>query len=158
MTLDELRNYVVNAQWFDKLGTFPESPETLVIRTLEPPEEDEEWDWLPSTITQEDPIYDPPLNVIAEGLGLRDELRVRSKEYYALALRSLRKLPDELPLLIVGPENATPAARGAALYAVKQCVAEIVIGAPGFWSSLIPIYSAGYWPCGITDERHLVVL
>jgi hypothetical protein len=145
--------------WFANLGNFAATDGVLVIQDLETPEGDDEWDWLPTTtLGQDDPVSRAPLKQVAAEMGRGAELRSRTNEFYKVALRSLRKAPSDHPLLHVGPHDVTPAAIGAALFAVRHAVAEIVIESPGFWCALIPIYAGGNWPLGVADDGRLVVL
>jgi hypothetical protein len=158
MTLDELKQLVQEAQWFSKLGSFPGGEGQRVIRDLAEPEEPDDWDWLPTTQTQTDPIHVVPLKQVAAAQGKAQDLHRHQMEVYRLALTSLRQVPDNHPPLCIGASNLAPAAKGAALFAIRMAVAEIITGAQGFWCALIPLYVGGYWPCGLDDEQRVVVL
>ena len=158
MTLDELRTLVQGAAWFRKLGTYPAGGRALALRDLESPEDPDEWDWLPTTADEPDPIHHPPLREVARSEGRADELCAAVNELYRLTLASLRRAPDDHPLLHAQNSDFTPAARGPALFAVRMAVAEIVMDRPSFWCSVVPLYAEDYWPCGLTDDGRVVVL
>ena len=169
MTIDELRKHIDAAAWFTRLGSFVPGEGQIAIKSLAAWESDEpiadaqaekiaeEMEWLPSAIDQPDPIYGNALEARATKLGVEELRRQATLDVYKLVLKSLRSLTPH-PLFRVGPHDFTNAAKGAASYAARRAVAEIVIERPDFWCSLIPLYRQGYWPCGYTNDRKLVVL
>ena len=158
MTLTDLRTHVQNAQWFSKLGTFTETEDAVAIRSLEEPDTPDEWDWLPTTPDQPDPIHSQSFNETALSQGVPEELAATRKELTKIAVSSLRRANLDHPLFRVGPSNVAPAARGAALYAVRMAASEVLTGREGFWCSVIPLYEQGFWPCGLDDQGRVVVL
>jgi len=171
MTVDELKTYVVNAEWFTRLGQFPGGPGRVPLPNLEAwrhnglgkfvdpsPSIPDDMIWLPTSWGQEDPIHGEALRAAAIQLGREQTIRQVGLDMYKTALRSLRAMDRQQGLFRVGASNFANAAEGAALYAVRQAVSEIMVKQEGFYCALIPLYAAGYWPCGITTQGELVVL
>ena len=145
--------------WFTRIGTYPESASVITLRTLKASESSSsnEWDWLPTTRIMVDPIHRPSLTTIAKQSGRYSDYSIIVAEVYKLTLVSLRKMDDHNPLFRVDAHNLAPAARGAALYAARIAAGEIVLEMPGFWCSIMPYYFNGYWPCGLADDKRLVI-
>jgi hypothetical protein len=152
------------------LVSSPRAPTTSVLRRGRIAEDDwdaaefesdeenpEGWDWLPGTHMEPDPIHRPPLSEVARDQGREQQRLEATRELYQAALVSLRGAMEH-PGLKLGPSDMNPAARGAALYAVRMAVGEIVTEREGFWCSLIPLFQAGFWPCGLSDRGRVVVL
>lgn len=178
MELDEVKRLVQEAQWFSNLGHATESPGFVPVTGLE------EWagfigagvraefdlpgggttngplwrmDWLPTSPDQDDPVHGSALKALAEALGRSAEFRTARLEMHRLALVTLRGATEH-PLLRLGATDLTQAASGAALFACRQAASEAVVSEPGFWCSLLPIYSRGNWPVGKTPTGEVVVL
>jgi hypothetical protein len=170
MKLDELKTSLQNARWFTRLGEFVGRQHMIPIRRREAdgfsmivyfdhpegPALKVAWEWLPTTKDQPDPIHGDRLRALAAEMGKEQELRESALEIYKKTLTSLRNLYKN-PLFKVGPHDETEAAKGGALYAARMASAEIVMNKPGFWCLTIPLYVDGYWPCGITEKRELLV-
>ena len=157
-TLDELREQILATNWFARVGHFTPCESYRAIETLEPPQETEDdWDWLPTTSTQDDPIHQPSLKEIAHSQGRDKELASKIHEFYKLALVSLRKADDTNSLFHVGVHNLFPAAKGAALFAVRMAVAEIVTENQGFWCCVVSLYCEGFYPCGYSLSEVIVL-
>lgn len=168
MTLDELSKLLSEATWFNNLGRYTEHEGTVPLSDLAPWSGTEynaseesvrvanAMDWLPSSRDQGDPIHGDSLDhqIISSGLQAIAQTNVAS--VYRLTLTSLQKT-SVCPLLVVGPHDFTEAAKGAALYAARRAVIEIMIGKPDFWCGLIRIYAQGNWPCGIMPNGTVVV-
>jgi hypothetical protein len=152
VTLAELETMVNEAAWFTRLGQFTAGPGYIAIRTLEMPEQDDDWDWLPTTMDQPDPIHATLADQVRDDEVIRRE-RLR---LHKLALVSLRHA--ENPLLRVGSVDLTTAAKGAALFAVRMAVAEIMSNVEARWTVMVPLYAQGHWPCGLADDGCIVVL
>ena len=119
--------------------------------------DDESWVWLPTTRDMEDPFHGESLVHLAKEHGLdaarrREEMRL-SKQ----CMVALRAIPEVFEPLLVGPNNFTPAAKGAAVFATRMAVREIVTDKVGPWCSMLDIYGRGYWPCGYYESGELVV-
>ena len=170
LTLDDLKTQITSAAWFTRLGQFPGGPGTVALpnlnawaadaldNPLNPSQISENMIWLPSSRDQTDPIHGNTLRGEALRLAREQDLRQGTLEVYTVTLSSLRRMHREYPLLQVGPVNYAPVAEGAALFAAWQAAAAIIVGMQSFYCSLIPLYAAGYWPCGITRRKDLVVL
>jgi hypothetical protein len=168
MTIQSLEEYVKRACWFSNLGNFQDCANMIAIKTIEAwTTEDTTVDprheyiadnmqWLPSDSSEEDPIHQPPLRLVAETLGKSDELRRLSLELDKQTLSALRNVPDN-PLLVTGPHNLNGSARKSACYAFRLAAAEVVVGEQGFWCSLIPVFVAGNLPCGLMPDGKIVV-
>ena len=170
LTLDDLKTQIMGAAWFTRLGQFPGEPGTVALPNLNAWAADaldnplnlslvsENMIWLPSSRDQADPIHGNTLRGEAKRLAREQDLRQGTLEVYRVTLSSLRRIHSKHPLLQVGPDNYAPVAEGAALFAAWQAAAEIIVGMQSFYCSLIPLYAAGYWPCGITRRKELIVL
>ncbi len=178
MTLPELKSRIPTIPWFSRVGEPPGDPAALILRILpdsptgddgnslrialyqqEPSVEvSRTWDWLPTTHLDPDPIHGDALMRRAVELGLDGDRRTAELAVSQAVLGGLRPLPRPHPRLKTGRHDLTEAARGAATYATRMAARELVTDAPGFWCSVMSLYSAGHWPCGITHESELVVL
>ncbi|MDC0711151.1 hypothetical protein POL68_21965 [Stigmatella sp. ncwal1] len=173
MRLEELKQRIETVRWFSSLGTFPPREGFVPIRDLqawadavpglteEAAGEDpiaDEMDWLPSSQSQEDPVHGNSLAQLAKKLGVEDRLKKARVEFFKAALDSLGKQMTPSPLFVVGPHDFSEAAKGAALFAVRMSVTEILAGKEGFWCSLISLYEEGFWPCGTLSSGQVVVL
>ena len=157
MTLESLSECIESAAWFSRLGEFAGGPGQLAIRSLEVWADEEaisdrhhrgvaeEMEWLPAQAQDSDPIQ-PNLADSEVALG-----------FYKQALAALRST-NSRPLLKVGTHDFQHVAVGAAAYACRRAAVEVEQGEPGFWCGLVPLYAAGFWPCGVLPDRTVVVL
>lgn len=167
MTLEELETLIQTARWFEHLGE-PLANEGIVqIPTLAPwaslPTDNDElervadqMEWLPSSRDQDDPIHGTSMEERSAQRGKKDEYSRRSLEIYNRALVSLRGF-DGHSALRIGPHDFTEAARGAAIFASRRAVYEILLSECGFWCSVMNFYGQGHWPCGILPNEVVVV-
>jgi len=155
LTLQDLSRIVRNAAWFSHVGEFRERADATPLATVAP---SEDWDWLPSSTDQTDPIYGEVMVEAAERLGKaavrRDAELFIAKEVQA----SLRPIREKHPGLIDGPHDFTLAAKGGARYAARMAAREIVAGRPGFWCRVISYYGEGFWPCGFFNDGRMIVV
>jgi hypothetical protein len=116
------------------------------------------WDWLPTSRDQADPIHGEELIAEAEVAGLG--LALRSTELIAARkmMTALRSVPESLSVLVDGPHDFTPAAKGGAKFAARIAAREMVVGRPGFWWRVIGLFAAGYWPCGLVRGSEQIVV
>jgi hypothetical protein len=168
MTLDDLKQTVVSAPWFARLGEFAGGPNCIAIRNiktagyleliveLEAPHERLAWEWLPTEIAATDPVYGNELRELSRQLGKEEELRDVTLDIYKMALHALRPL-DNNQRLIIGPHDLTGAAKSSALYSIRKAATEIVVGKPRFWCSLVPIFAGGNWPSGLSVNGDVIV-
>ena len=140
MPIDDLHSLIDTAAWFTRLGVATDSC-ALAAST-------DEWDWLPTTRGQPDPIHDPPLLPIDTSAELAAVKR---------SMVALRVVPDAVPAFIDGPHDYTNAATGAVHFAVRMAAREITLGNPDRWCDIVRLYNAGSWPCGLTDSGGIVV-
>ncbi|WP_152526039.1 hypothetical protein [Marinobacter sp. EVN1] len=107
------------------------------------------WDWLPTSRDQEDPLNGPKKCA---------ETKAAEMLVYRAVLMSLRKIGRSHPSLVYGPHDFTESSRGGALFAFKMAAREAVLRQKGVWSEVADLYSNGRWPCGLKENRELVVL
>ena len=168
MTLEELELLLLKPCWFEHLGEPLMESKCVQISGLAPwsnahtgdaslEKIADEMEWLPSSRDQDDPIHGNSLEVRSEQLGKKNEFYRQSLSVYKKALSSLRSFEGH-PALTVGPHNFTEAARGAALFASRRAVYEILLDDCGFWCLVMNIYHQGHWPCGILPDTSIVVL
>ncbi len=167
-TIEHLKSGVTDARWFSRLGAFAAVPGFVRIRSLDSWADTDAADddariadfmeWLPTQIGAEDPIHHGELAAHVEKLGCAEVAMSIGREMYKLTLQSLRGMCRH-SLLVAGSHDFTNAARGAALYTVRQAAMEIVaeVQTP-FWSRLVPLYTEGHWPCGVMPNGEVVVL
>ena len=154
MTINELESLITNTDLFTSLGKLRSDDLVAAYRDVT---DDDNWDWLPTTHNQTDPIHGRSLIKIADERGI-DELRKRTEMKMAkLCMISLRAVPEKHPQLVDGPHNLTPAPKGAAVFATRMCAREIVTDTRGTWCSILHYYALGYWPCGRYPHGRLVV-
>ena len=161
MTLEQLSGEIDSARWFANLGSYQAGAGQQAISSLKAwASEDEildryhekiaeQMEWLPAQSQDPDPIH-------GDRLGQSEEAKQHSLAFYKLALASLRSV-TEIPALQVGPHRFQHVAVGAASYACRRAALEICAGEPGFWCSLVPLYAAGHWPCGLLPDQTLIV-
>ncbi len=168
MKLEDLRLLVTEASWFEHLGEPGNTDDFEWINTLDAwsgKQTDnfrletiaDQMAWLPSSRDQSDPFHGRELEKRVDELGKAAEFRRASLDIYKTTLSRLRKFDGHI-LLLAGPHDFTEAARGAALFAVRRASYEVLIGKPAFWCSMLTIYHAGHWPCGIMPTNKIVVL
>lgn len=158
MTHEQLKSCIEEAAWFSNLGKHSAARGQTAIQSLEAWADDQEghcdahhrkvaesMEWLPAQAQDPDPIH---------GLDLPDNEQALA--FYKQALASLRSVPSN-PHLKVGAHAFQHVAHGAAAYACRRAALEISHGQPGFWCEVVPLYTAGHWPCGILPDRTLVV-
>ncbi len=158
MTHEQLKACIEGASWFSNLGNHPAAPGQMTIQSLQAWADDEEghcdshhrkiaeaMEWLPAQAQDPDPVH-----------GDRLANNEQSLAFYKQALTSLKSVKNN-PRLQVGSHHFQHVAHGAAAYACRRACLEISHGEPGFWCSVVPLYSAGHWPCGILPDRTLVI-
>lgn len=167
MTVDELIELIRQADWFARLGEPGAPRDCIAISSLSPwadlPGEvlafdwiADEMTWLPSSKDQEDLVHGRVLEEQAEAKGLSQACLKESVSAYRTALASLRDVVEPCRLH-AGTHNFTPAAHGAALFAVRRAAFEAVLDRPGFWCRMMSIYHGGHWPCGRLRDGRIVV-
>ena len=157
MILDELNSLIRTATWFSNLGE-PDVPREFIrIPSLAGDDISHQMDWLPTSRGQDDPIHGHSLEQRAEVTGKKQEFWQQSLEVYQTTLVMLRKFEGN-PILKVGPNDFTEAARGAALFAARRAALEVLLGERGLWYRIMNVYHAGHWPCGILPNNRIVVL
>jgi hypothetical protein len=177
-SIEALHAAVESASWFERLGEYaggglgvPVSGASwqalsragVTAEFGQPPRPELEdhgldvADWLPTSFSQDDPVRGQELEALEHRhpnpLAVREARLLVAK----LALQSLRGMHDH-PLLEVGPVDFTVAARSAAGFACRSAATEIVLGTPGFWCSLIPVYHGGNWPFALDSNGGLLVV
>ena len=158
MNLTTLHTFLQSARWFSRVGTFQGSANAMAVRDLvdwEPNESD--WEWLPTSHDQPDPVHGDRFKRLANQGGREEERRRVGLDAYRAALASMRRLQTSPAGLVIGPHDYFPAAKVAAAYAARGAAMECLLGGEQFWCELIPLYVEGYWPCGIDTQRRLFV-
>jgi hypothetical protein len=151
MTLEQLQEILVSAAWLTRVGQAPSRDE--VTHRAAP---GGQWQWLPSSRDEVDPVHSRAQREELEALGF-DELRHSSEMSAAkVVLAGLRHVGKH-PALQDGPHDLTEAVRGGAIFAARMATREALLGRPGVWTLCVELYSAGYWPCGITQSGTIVV-
>lgn len=168
MTVEQLKKYLANANWFARLGTFDGRAMQIAIRNLDAWRSAnavadqfhehiaEQMHWLPTAVSELDPIHGHSLRQRAREQRVEEQFKQETLAIYKLTLVSLRHVAPT-PLLKAGPHDFNPAARGAAAFAFRAAAAEIVTGGEDFWCSLVSLYSDGHWPCGLMADGKVVV-
>ncbi len=142
MTHVELATLIREARWFAALGDRSHGE-----RSYDDVIESSNWDWLPTTRDQIDPVT---FDLVC--IDRRCELDAAKS-----VLISLRSISDNDLRLVAGASNMMPAAKGGAQYAAVRAAREISNGTDGFWCKCMRYYSLGWWPLGICDDGSLVV-
>lgn len=155
MSQEELQALINNAAWFTRCGQSTAEPDLVPLSAIAT---SANWDWLPTSREQDDPIH---------GKGLADELEAaemaqtrRSAELTAAKCvwASLGSVPHSVPVLVDGPHDLTPAAKGGAEFAARMAAREIVANRPGLWCRVVELFSEGYWPCGLESDQQMIVV
>lgn len=157
MPLPQLVDTIASADWFSKIGTYSASDNHLAITDLLSPDVSVVWHWLPTSRDEIDPFYSLSLREMAEQQERSVEAKNATTLIYKATLVSLRSVYEDDARFKFGPHNFSNAAKGGALYAARQSAIEIVLGQASHWCSLIALYSKGYWPCGYTESRRILV-
>ena len=133
MDLDGLHNLITKARWFTRAGNT--SHGHLPLQSVR---DSFDWDWLPTSRDQDDPIHGDSL------------LKHRESELECakLVMVSLRTVSDSVPALTDGPNDFTNAAKGGAQFAGRMAAREMCNNACGKWCMVVELYSRGWWPCG----------
>jgi hypothetical protein len=142
MQFTELHDLIRTARWFACVGTSGHGHTTLLLLVAS-----NSWEWLPTTPDQSDPIHADTLNVAhdAEIVAIR------------MSLVSLRRVADSVSTLVDGPNDYSNAAKGGAKFATRMAAREISNAVPGFWCETIRLFHRGWWPCGLTAQKQLIV-
>lgn len=154
MTIDELASLIRDTDLFTSVGTFCSDDLAVAYADVL---DDDNWNWLPTTHDQADPIHGASLIKIADERGIKEQRRQTEMKMAKLCTASLRPVPEKHPRLIDGPHNLTPAAKGAAVFATRMAAREIVTDNQGTWCCILQYYSLGHWPCGRYPAGRLVV-
>lgn len=168
LNLDELQSLIRRSEWFTRLGEplaargyvhlsnlnawaegLPENSDNELIAS--------QMEWLPSARDQPDPFAVEGARLAETDSTLHAEVGRAVLDTYKLALASLRSFQSH-PALIVGPHDFSEAARGAACYAARQAALEVLRNHPRTWCSIMRLYHAGHWPCGLIPDGRIVVL
>ncbi len=150
MTADELQGLLTRAAWFSRLG----GPAATIRDVYD---ESGDWDWLPTTQEQPDPVHGDAFVKVAADLGRAEQRKAAELTAARLTLAAMRPLPDHIPGLAKGPHDMSNAAKGAAVYAARMAAREITVERPGFWCDVLRLFHQGYWPCGRDSAGRLVV-
>src|SRR5260221_283160 len=94
VTLTTLHALVPKIQWFTRLGRFQATARTVAIRSVDEPGD---WDWLPTSHTQPDPIHGDALTRLAEETACGAQRRTEELAVAKLALASLQTVPCPHP-------------------------------------------------------------
>ena len=154
MLLDELAAQIASASWFDRCGQFPGGPGAVPLATVAA---SDDWDWLPTSREQTDPIYGDDLVTELQHTGNEQARREAELAMAKCVLSALRSVPDQLPALIDGPHNFTGAAKSGAVYAARMAARELLVG-PATWCSVVQLFISGYWPCGWSPTTQSIVV
>src|SRR5262245_16946487 len=111
MTLEELDALIEGAAWFTRCRQFPGEPGAVPLAAVA---SSSDWDWLPTSRDQPDPIHGGALAAEAEAAGLGPARRDAELAAVRRVLAGLRAVPERLPALVDGPDDYTPAAKGGA--------------------------------------------
>jgi hypothetical protein len=155
MSLIELEAQIASASWFDRCGQFPGGPGTVPLATVAA---SDDWDWLPTSHQQADPIHGDELVTELRHTGSDQARREAELAIAKCVWSALRSVPDQVPALIDGPHNYTPAAKSGAVYAARMAARELLVGRPTIWCSAVQLFISGYWPCGWSQTRQSIVV
>ena len=108
-------------------------------------------DWLPSTIYDQDTIGAEVLNQ-----PLPNDVQHKVNKAYRLAYQSLRGFDQSK--FRSGPHSYAQVAKGGAIYCVRKTAAEIVLSKPGMWLKIFHIFSLGFWPCGVLEDKKTLIV
>jgi len=167
MNVEIIKQSIIQAKWFSQIGNCFPGDGMLAVPNLQA------WntkifnsdigereaciaanmDWLPSSITDSDPIHGSALRNYLEENQI--DYRPVLKEISQLCIKSLRIVADDA--ITCGPHNFTKAAKDAALYCARVAAMESMANKPGRWCDLLTLYEGGYWPCGLMPNGSLVV-
>ncbi|MBK8069798.1 MAG: hypothetical protein IPK27_19915 [Rhodanobacteraceae bacterium] len=154
MTIDELENLVTASNWFSRVGEFQSGEDAVSLESMAG---DLAWNWLPTSRDQEDPVHGENLRVLVDLNGKGTERRDAELRVVKTALRSMRRLETYATRLVETPHDYNIAAQSGAQYAARMAAREIIAEKCGFWCRVIRLYAIGYWPCGLTEDKRLVV-
>lgn len=155
LTLDELSTILGRTPWFSRVGEFRERKDALPLVAVV---SSAIWQWLPTSRDEPDLIHGRSLLERAEMEGWATARQEAELSVAKSILTYLRAVPDRYPRLVDGLHDFTPAAKGGAQYAARMAAREIVVGRPGFWCAVIREYEQGFWPCGLTNDGHRLVV
>ena len=119
---------------------------------------DADWEWLPTSRDQIDPINKNKMLTNATELIGEVERRRIEMSIAKEVMKSMRGLPTNVPGLISGNDNYTEAAKAAAVFAARMACREAILNQLGFWHNVMHEYSKGFWPCGIDKKGALIIL
>ncbi len=155
MSLDTLKTQIARAAWFSRCGQFPGELDAVSLATVSGTDD---WDWLPTSCEQVDPIHGDRLVNELDGAGNQRTRRALELEISKRVLTALHSVPDRLPALTDGPHDFTTAAKSGAVFAARMAVRELMIAHPATWCRVIDLFVAGYWPCGWSKKRAVIVV
>lgn len=155
MSLDTLKSQIANAAWFARCGQFRGEPHAVSPATVSGTDD---WDWLPTSREQEDPIHGDRLVAQLDGAGRQQARRASELEVAKCVLAALHSVPDGLPALADGPNDFTTAAKSGAVFAARMAVRELMVGHPVTWCHVMQLFVAGYWPCGWSEKNGVLVV
>lgn len=150
MTLSELEDGLRSAQLFSACGQFRSEPGAIRLQLAI------DWDWLPTSRDQPDPIHGLKQLDQLDAAGLGPERRAAELSLVKAVLAGQRSVKN-YPVLIEGPDDYAQAALAGAQFAARMAARELLLEQPGFWVKVVTLYIAGFWPCGILPNQDLVI-
>src|SRR5262245_19835158 len=100
MTLEDLETLIDGAEWFSRCGEFPGELGAVPLAVVAA---SADWDWLPTSRDQPDPVHGAALAEQAAAAGLDPTRRAAELAAARRVLRGLRAVPDRVPALVDGP-------------------------------------------------------
>jgi hypothetical protein len=155
ITLDHLSKLISDAKWFSRAGTFIARPGMFAVRDFN---EFDDWDWLPTSREQVDPVHGAALLAEIEKSGNSSRRREAEMAAVRQVLISLRPVADRHSALVRGPDDLTTAAKAGAQYAARMASREVIAHCQGLWCDAVALYAEGFWPCGLTHVDHELVV
>ncbi|AYM96598.1 hypothetical protein EAG14_11590 [Acidovorax sp. 1608163] len=150
MTVSELEDGLRSAQLFSMCGQFRSEPGAIRLQLAI------DWDWLPTSRDQPDPIHGLKQLEQLEAAGLGPKRRAVELSLAKAVLAGQRSV-ERYPVLIEGPDDYAQAALAGAQFAARMAGRELLLEQPGFWVKAVTLYIAGFWPCGTLPNQDLVV-
>ncbi len=155
MSLDELEAQIAAASWFELCGQFPGGPDTVPLAAVAA---SDDWDWLPTSHEQADPIHGDDLVTELRHKGNEQARREAELAMAKCVLSALRSVPDRVSALNDGPHDFTIAAKSGAVYAARMSAREFLVGRPTTWCRVFQLFILGYWPCGWSPTTKSIVV
>lgn len=105
-------------------------------------------EWLPTSMTQEDPFYKVKEVLPKELTGLR----IRVNKAVMNATKGLSK--DKFNY---GPHDFSLAARNGICFCFREYVSEQYLHLGNKWEEVVGIYFSGHWPVGIAKDKIVTI-